>query len=247
MRTFYVSEIPAAGTVLDIGGSEVQHIRRVLRLKPGDELRLADGQGALAEARIIETGPERVRVEIESRVETAVESPVNIALAQAYLKDRKMDGLVRPLTELGVDRWILFAAERSVARPDRRRLATRVERWRRLSREALKQCRRRQTMEIVTAGCFEAMLRQASDYELRILFWEKNGAALAFDDTAGPVRSVFAAIGPEGGFTSREAQQACDRGFVTVGLGPRILRAETAAVAAAAVLQYRLGDLRKKP
>jgi len=245
MRTFYVNTIRPPGASVDIRGPEAQHIHTVVRLKPGDELRLADGRGALAEARVEESTPERVRVRVLRAVETTVESPVKIALAQAYLKDRKMDAIVRPLTELGIDCWIPFAAERCVARPDKRRLDTRVERWKRISREALKQCRRRQALEIVTADSFDAMLQQASVYGLRMLFWEEDGTPFDLDDSDLPTGSVFAAVGPEGGFTAREAEQARRHGFATVGMGPRILRAETAAVTAAALLQYRFGDLGK--
>ncbi|HHP7235523.1 MAG TPA: RsmE family RNA methyltransferase [Desulfobacterales bacterium] len=246
MRIFYVSPLSAPGTFMDIHGSEAQHIRKVLRLEPGDELRLADGQGRVVEARIEECGSESVRVQVIRTVNSAVESPVKITLAQAYLKDRKMDALVRPLTELGIDRWILFAAERSVARPDDRRLAARIERWNRLSREALKQCRRSRIMEIVPAESFAAMLAQASGCDPRLLFWEQQGASF-FLETGDRVESVFAAIGPEGGFSPREVEHARRHGFVTAGMGPRILRAETAGITAAVLLQYRFGDLGKNP
>jgi 16S rRNA (uracil1498-N3)-methyltransferase len=246
MRIFYVSPLSAPGTFMDIHGSEAQHIRTVLRLKSGDELRLADGQGRVVEARIEACGSESVRVQVIRVVKSAVESPVKITLAQAYLKDRKMDALVRPLTELGIDRWILFAAERSVARPDDRRLAARIERWNRLSREAVKQCRRSRIMEIVPAESFDAMLAQASGCDPRILFWEQQGASF-FLETGDRVESVFAAIGPEGGFSPREVEHARRCGFVTAGMGPRILRAETAGITAAVLLQHRFGDLGKNP
>jgi 16S rRNA (uracil1498-N3)-methyltransferase len=101
-------------------------------------------------------------------------------------------------------------------------------------------------MEIAPAGSFEAMLVQASDCDPRILFWEQPGTSF-FLETGDRVESVFAAIGPEGGFSSREVEQARRCGFVTAGMGPRILRADTAGITAAVLLQYRFGDLGKNP
>lgn len=247
MRTFFVPAIPAPGSFMDIEGPEAQHIHTVLRLKPGDQVRLADGKGNVVDARIQAGGPERVRVQIIRAVDAAAESLTSITLAQAYLKDRKMDALVRPLTEIGIDRWVLFAAERCVSRPDRRRLASRVERWTRLSREALKQCRRSRILEIIPVASFDAMLEQSCGHKPRILFWEQQRESFAFDDTDTAIGKVFAAVGPEGGFTSREVELARSRGFVTAGLGPRILRAETAGITAAVLVQYRFGDLGKNP
>ena len=99
-------------------------------------------------------------------------------------------------------------------------------------------------MEIVPAESFDAMLAQAAGCDLRVLFWEQQGASF-FLKTGDRVESVFAAIGPEGGFSLREVEHACRCGFVTAGMGPRILRAETAGIAAAVLLQYRFGDLGK--
>ena len=232
-----------------IDGPDARHIKNVLRLKPGDRIGLFDGRGMEYTAEIENLQPKGIEVRVIGGQPSRSESPVEITVAQAILKDRKMDRIVRQLTEMGVSKWLAFDSRRSVPKPDSRRLAARSERWKRITREAVKQCRRGRLMEIRPAVTFDQMLDEGRSYDLRVVFYENESACLAEDaglPRSGAIGSVFAVIGPEGGFSADEIEASRAAGFVTTGLGPRILRADTAAVAAAALLQFLYGDLGEK-
>jgi 16S rRNA (uracil1498-N3)-methyltransferase len=148
MRYFFIQDPKSEGTASMIKGSDARHIKNVLRLKSGDRIGLFDGKGMDYEARITAISSRSVEVMIARSFPSNAESPIDIIVAQAYLKERKMDGLVRQLSELGVSKWIPFFAQRSVPRPDQGRLASRRQRWQKIAREALKQSKRGRFMEI---------------------------------------------------------------------------------------------------
>jgi 16S rRNA (uracil1498-N3)-methyltransferase len=221
----------------------------VLRLKAGDTVGLFDGRGMEYVAAIEAVLPQGIELRLISRQPSRTESPVVLTVAQAVLKDRKMDRIVRQLTELGVCEWLPYFSHRSVPRPNPQKLAARSQRWKRITREAVKQCRRGRVMDIQPAVTFDDMLKQGQACDLRVIFWESE--PLGLPEGAGQpqnkaVNRIFAAIGPEGGFSTAEIEAARAAGFVTAGMGPRILRADTAAVAAACLLQFVYGDLGEK-
>jgi 16S rRNA (uracil1498-N3)-methyltransferase len=165
-------------------------------------------------------------------------------VAQGFLKDKKMDTLIRQLTELGISRWIPFFAARSVSRPDAARLERRAARWQKIATEALKQCRRTQPPRIETVAGFEQMLAAGVDADIKIAFWEEEQSVLPEADRHGRVPGdIFIILGPEGGLTSEEIALARQAGFKSVSLGPRILRAETATLAACTLVQHLYGDM----
>ena len=248
MRYFFIETSEREDSILGITGPDARHIKTVLRMKPGDIIGLFDGKGFEYEAKIIDLSPGRVQVLLIRRFASTAESPLQIVVAQAFLKEKKMDGLVRQLSELGIIKWIPFIAERSVPRPDKKQLLTRTKRWEKIAKEALKQCKRGRIMEIGETVSFEEMLNQGQFYDLKVAFWEDE-LQLVHANLLGSgekIDTVFALIGPEGGFTQKEIKKARNRGFVTVGLGPRILRAETATVAACVLIQYLFGDMSQK-
>jgi 16S rRNA (uracil1498-N3)-methyltransferase len=249
MRFFFIKHPIPTGTSSFLKGSEAKHIKNVLRLKPGDEIGLFDGQGREYLARIAAFSGNDIEIEILRSFPSAAESNIDITVAQAYLKERKMDGLVRQLTELGVLKWIPFFAERSISRPDDARLATRRKRWIKIAREALKQSKRGRLLEIGIPVSFEKLLNLASGYDLKIVFWENESNPFDVADfhrSDDALKQILVMLGPEGGFTESEIDTATARGFTTVGLGPRILRAETATLAAVTLVQYLFGDMGKK-
>lgn len=245
MRYFFIERTESVGSTPVITGSDARHIKTVLRLKPGDAIGLFDGKGFEYTAEIIDLSPGKVQVSVIHKFPSTSESPVRITIAQAFLKERKMDGLVRQLTELGIATWVPFIAERSVSRPDQKQLSVRTKRWKKIAREAVKQCKRGQVMEIGETVSFEAVLNLAGASDLKIAFWENElqSVQTSLLTLGRHIKKIFALIGPEGGFTVQEIENARNRGFVTVGLGPRILRAETATVTACVLLQYLFGDM----
>jgi 16S rRNA (uracil1498-N3)-methyltransferase len=247
MRRFFVETFNLTGSTALITGSDARHIKTVLRLKPGDEIALFDGTGVVYSARITLFLPKQVKVDLLGKYPLTVESPVYITVAQAYLKDNKMDTLVRQLTELGIAAWIPFISERSVPKPDNRRLESRRQRWRKIALESLKQCRRGRLPQIGQMATFETLLETAQTSDLKIIFWESENRPLqSLVESLQPgriVRSIFLILGPEGGFTRQEVQRAVACGFQSISLGPRILKTETATVTACALIQYLFGDL----
>jgi 16S rRNA (uracil1498-N3)-methyltransferase len=244
MRRFFISPEQLAQARPYIEGPDARHLRLVLRSRPGDRIAVLDGRGNAYEARILTLESDKVFIELGNPLPGNPDPAPEIILAQGYLKDKKMDGLVRPLTELGVSRWIPFLAARSVPAPDRQRLRSRYDRWQKISLEAVKQCGRRRPMAIDPVVPFETALNHARDCDTKLIFWEKNpDARIPAPAQAQPTAGIFVMVGPEGGFEPDEVERARQSGFSTVGMGPRILRAETAALTAAVLTQYLFGDI----
>ncbi len=244
-RRFFLSQADIEKPAPAITGADVNHIKNVLRLKHGDEIYLFDGTGAEYHARIAKLSSVRVDLEILAKFASSSESPVHMSIAQAYLKEKKMDLLVRQITELGINHWRPFFSERSIPTPDSKRMDSRIQRWEKISIEAVKQCRRNCLMEIGKSVSFGEILLLAHNADIKIIFWEGADTSLTrtfFSPERKSIRSVYSVIGPEGGFSVHEIKKAKEAGFFPVKIGPRILRAETASVAACTLLQYLFGD-----
>jgi len=245
MRRFYIDRTQIHQDRLILEGRDVRHIRTVLRLVPGDEVSLVDGQGWQYRARITGSTPRSVSLLLLEQYPAIPESHLEITMGQGFLRARKMDRMVRQLTELGASWFIPFIAERSVPRPMPARLAARRHRWETIAREALKQCGRSQATQIGQVVSFQEVISASQAYDLKIIF-HNTGTDTRYASCLGAmkeVRNVMALIGPEGGFTEKEVRSAFDAGFIPVSLGPRMMKADTAAMAACAILQHVLGDL----
>ena len=246
MRHFFIEPSHLAGRRACLSGAEARHIKNVLRLKPGDAVRLFDGTGVEYVGVIDTMPPGKVEVAITGSKASAGSARLSVSVAQGFLKEKKMDRLVRQLSELGAARWMPFISDRSVARPEGGRAQARQERWRKIAVEALKQCRRGDLMQIDDIVGFDRLLERAPAHDLRILFWEQACEPLTaqrFSGSPAGLASVLIVLGPEGGFAEEEVRASEAAGFISASLGPRILRAETAAVAACAIVQHLYGDL----
>ena len=244
MRYFFVEPAALNEPFATIEGSEVRHMKNVLRLKPGDKIRVFDGEGFEYDASIHQYFADRVEIKITRKFPGTKESPVQIGVAQALLKEKKMDRLLRHLCELGVNRWIPFISERSVPRPVEKRLSARAQRWRKIVQESCKQCRRSKLPEIIKTLTFEEVLDYGLSCDLQIVFYENESVPLKSLMPPNPApRNILLILGPEGGFSDQEIENARAAGCVVAGLGPRILRAETAAIAACTLTQFLYGDM----
>lgn len=172
----------------------------------------------------------------DAKALAANESRFALTLAQAVLKSDKTDLVVQKATELGVHEIILHVSERCIARPS----PDRVRRWERIARAAAKQCQRAHIPQICGPVTFSDLIH-APRRGGGLLFWENAPLTARWPDTPGA--SLVAVVGPEGGFTEPEVNAARSSGFDVVGLGPRVLRAETAAIAAIVLCQQRWGDM----
>ncbi|MBU1054528.1 MAG: 16S rRNA (uracil(1498)-N(3))-methyltransferase [Proteobacteria bacterium] len=249
MRLFYIEQSELAGTNPSIRGVDARHIINVLRLKPGDSIELFDESGIKYEARIVAVSSAKVDVNIVGQCNHVVESFLEIVVAQSFLKEGKMDNLIRQLTELGITKWIPFISERSVSRPDDKRLSNRTKRWEAIAKEATKQCKRAKSPKIGKTVSFKEILESEPGFDLKIIFWENEKNLLEIKDLGGKhgvINKILVMLGPEGGFTTNEVEKAKESGFLTAGLGPRILRAETASLSACTLIQFLFGDMGQK-
>jgi|ETNmetMinimDraft_13_1059891.scaffolds.fasta_scaffold01318_8 16S rRNA (uracil1498-N3)-methyltransferase len=247
MRRFFIHPKEISNPTPALSDEEARHIKNVLRLKQGDNIRLFDGSGREYDAEIITLSNISVEVSILHRIDSIDDPPVEIDFAQAFLKARKMDLLVKQLTELGISKWIPFIAKRSVPKPDTKHLFKRTERWKKIVLETLKQSNRSRFTEIGETVSFKDIFGLAPDYDLKIVFWENESKPLhrSLSSYSNPCRKILAVMGPEGGFTPDEIEAARGACFLTASLGPRTLRAETASLVACTLLQYLFGDMGK--
>ena len=244
MPRFYVPNPSIQDGLLKIEGGEVRHIRKVLRLKAGDKVIVFNGLGKEYEGAILEETPSSVLVKVENIFFAPKDSSLEVTLAQSLLKGEKMDFLIQKATELGVKEIIPFLSARSVPLLERSRKLERHRRWERIAVEASKQCGRGVVPKIESLKDYSEMLQIASPDGLRLILWERGGIKLKeVFGRWGEGAKVFFVVGPEGGFSQKEVDEAEESGFIPVILGRRILRAETASLCLLSILQYQQGDI----
>jgi 16S rRNA (uracil1498-N3)-methyltransferase len=217
-----------------LGPEARRYLETVLRLGPGARVEVFDGLGGRYEA-AIEEGFAALRL---GPREEAQKAAVEIALVVALAKGEKMDLVVQKATELGVARVLPFAAERSVVRLEPARSEARVARWRRIAEEAARQSGRADVPEVRGPASLADALADLAPATRAFVFHPGGGPLLV-----GPPSPLAAIVGPEGGLTGGEVAACEAAGAAAASLGPRTLRAETAAIVAVALLQARFGDL----
>jgi 16S rRNA (uracil1498-N3)-methyltransferase len=244
MSRFYVPTPQIEKGMLRVEGNEVKHIRRVLRLKAGDEIIVFDSLGKEYEGTIIEETTSSVVIKIQNIFLSERDSPLDVTLAQSLLKGEKMDYLIQKATELGVREIIPFFSSRSVPLLEKSGRLKRHHRWGRIAIEASKQCGRGVVPKIEPLQDYSEMLQIASPGSLRLILWEGEGDPLKeVLERSKEKTGIFFIIGPEGGFSQEEVEEAKRAGFIPVTLGRRILRAETASLCLLSILQYEQGDI----
>lgn len=243
MRRFIVSPSDISGAVASLKGSEAHHLRHVLRLKTGSRVTLFDGTGSTYEGEITSMTAGQVLVIIEkvNRVDT---NRPRLHLGQALIAGKKFDLIVQKATELGIDSLTPYT---STFCSSREPSAHKQDRWLRIASESCKQCARAIPPRIDPIACFGDCIAGGAEHDLRLIFWEEK-ADLNLHDIETVIRrdqpgSVFFMIGPEGGLSDEEVEIARQHGFRSVTLGRQILRAETATMAAGAILQFLLGNM----
>jgi len=258
VRRLFVPAERLAGATASLEGDAHRHLARVLRARPGERVTLFDGRGTEVDAQVVTVGRDVTVVTLGERRTAPVTPGAEIVLLQSLARGERMDFIVQKTTELGVARIVPVVAARSVSRPVSRPVARpgaesgalragRRARWEAIAREAARQCGRADVPRVDDAVPLAAALADAGgapDGEHpRLALWESSrGHPLRAALAAAP-RRVTLLVGPEGGFAEAEIAQASAAGFAIVGLGPRILRVETAAVVAVALVQAAAGGL----
>jgi 16S rRNA (uracil1498-N3)-methyltransferase len=242
MRTtrIHVDLALAAEQELLLPAPQSAHLLRVLRLRDGAALTLFNGRGGEYAAELIGSGKSGARVAVRAHADVERESPLYLTLLQGVARGERMDSIVQKATELGVQRIVPLSCEFSVVRLDAANRQRRAEHWRAVAIAACEQCGRNRIPEIGPISDF-AEACAGGDAEQRLMLVPQAPESLAA--AAKGLRSGVLLVGPEGGLSGREQLQAQRGGFRACRLGPRILRTETAPLAALAVLQALAGDL----
>jgi 16S rRNA (uracil1498-N3)-methyltransferase len=234
MADRYFVESPIAGDCAELTGPEAHHLAHVMRAKAGDQLTLFDGSGAEFNARVERIGRSTVELAVVSREDIDRELPLQITIGVALPKGDRQRWLVEKLTELGVFRLVPLVTERGIAQPAESALA----RLRRGVIEGSKQCGRNRLMQIAPPQEWRDFIVSSPANAPRFIA-HPNGANVT--GTPLPLHtSVYFAVGPEGGFTQTEFDEALASGWQSINLGPRILRVETAAIALAVLVAGQL-------
>jgi 16S rRNA (uracil1498-N3)-methyltransferase len=237
----FVPDRVNSGEALWLEGERSHYLSRVLRMRAGDTIVIFDGRGAEHACNIGEIARQRVQLVVGERSSPKTESMLGIRLIQGVSRGDRMDFVVQKSTELGVRRISPATTEYSVVRLDSGRSTKKTEHWSRIAQSACEQCGRTCVPLIDAPEELETLLAAPTSGSGVVLV-PAAGRQLA--DLPAIDETVTLLVGPEGGLAESECALAVDRGFVPLSLGPRILRTETAALAAIAILQSRFGDLR---
>jgi 16S rRNA (uracil1498-N3)-methyltransferase len=236
---FYAPPETFTGNLVTLDEEEAHHARAVLRLSEGDAVRVFDGAGREFEAAVTEISKKRVILALGEALDGDLESPLALTLAAALLKADKFEWVIQKAVELGVTRIVPLVTEHTEIGAVRGASENRLVRWRRIALDATKQCGRRVLMKLDDPVAFDAALA-ANDSAARVFFAERG--AVGWRGGESRPTSAVAYVGPEGGWSDWEIGEAREAGCRLVTLGPRILRAETASVVAATLLQAAWGD-----
>lgn len=236
---FFTRRTLIAGRRVELEKEPSRHIAKVLRLRAGDALCVFDGEGREALADLVAIARDTVAVHIHSVGSASRESPLAITLAIALSRGERMDTIVQKATELGVRRIRPLISERTGLRLDSARRARKREHWQKIAISACEQCGRNQLPGISAAAPLAEVLHSARQSTALRLVLHPSPARTALPPRCA---ALWLLIGPEGGFSDREISAALEAGFRRHALGPRVLRTETAPLAAIAIAQARWGD-----
>ncbi|VAX17759.1 16S rRNA (uracil(1498)-N(3))-methyltransferase [hydrothermal vent metagenome] len=241
MRIFLVAPEDISGDSVTIEGPDVHHIKNVLRLKAGDEIFVADGT-AKFRCKIDQVTDEVIKATILEKLALTGLPSINIKLAQAIPKGRKMDDIIRMACELGVVEVIPVMTERCIVKFDDQSALNKTDRWREIAKSAGKQSRASSSAEVLELTALET-LAETKNAELRIVMWEDETTTTLKQvlDTRKKPKSILILIGPEGGLTADEVELLTKAGFIAASFGTSILRTETAGVAVISALLYHYG------
>jgi 16S rRNA (uracil1498-N3)-methyltransferase len=238
----YLEDDLTPGSVLELPPQTTSHLVQVLRARSGDELILFNGDGREFSAAIQAMRGSRVSVAVGEARTVDRESPFAITLVQCIPRGDRMDFIVQKATELGVARIVPVLSQRSVVRLDKAQAQSKAAHWRAVAVSACEQCGRNRIPGVEPPQPLLNYLGSAAGSGPKLVF-EPDSAASALPAAPAPGGAVEIAIGPEGGFAADELEAFRVAGYTQVGLGPRVLRAETAAIAAVVWLQARCGDM----
>jgi 16S rRNA (uracil1498-N3)-methyltransferase len=243
MPRFFVPKEFVKADSIYITGKEAHHILDVMRLKVSDEVVVFDGTGREYVGVVKAADRRSLEVHIKSRREPSSGDGLVLTLIQAIPKKDKMDYIVEKATELGVSGIIPVTTERTIPEWNDAKRVSIVERWRKISMEAAKQCGRSDIPDINSIVSIDEAVDRLKEYDLKLIAVLSDKAIKlkdALKDHSGKKAAI--AIGPEGDFTAEETENALTAGFKIVSLGPRVLKSDTAGLAALSIIGYEYAD-----
>ncbi|WP_297791108.1 16S rRNA (uracil(1498)-N(3))-methyltransferase [uncultured Marinobacter sp.] len=228
------------GSTTALDENAAQHVGRVLRMQPGQALRLFNGDGNDYPATITNANKKQVDVQVGTPVANATESSLDIVLGQTLSKGDRMDYAVQKAVEMGVTRIVPLTTERCDVKLKGDREEKRLRHWQSVAISAAEQCGRARVPEILPVMTLAQWFEHTGDCDLRLVLHHRTEQSL---DSMNQPSRVALMIGPEGGLSPEEIAEAENSGFLPVALGPRVLRTETAPIAAMALCQWLWGDI----
>ncbi|WP_055107409.1 16S rRNA (uracil(1498)-N(3))-methyltransferase [Paenibacillus ihumii] len=251
MQRYFIDPAQFGDKTVSITGEDARHIGKVMRSKPEDKLIVSDGIAREALVEITEIEAHEVTARIIEQLEASGEPRAQVTIAQSLPKGDKMELVIQKCTEIGAASFLPFMSERTVVQYDPRKEEKRTVRWRKIAKEAAEQAHRSKIPAIEPPVAWKGLLAKLPEYDLACVCYEKeHGQQLRdvlkpFAERLGRGTEVriLVAVGPEGGFTEQEITQLEAAGAVSVGLGRRILRTETAGMAALTCIMYETGEM----
>ncbi|NLZ92698.1 MAG: 16S rRNA (uracil(1498)-N(3))-methyltransferase [Firmicutes bacterium] len=245
MNRFFYRSAQRENNIVRLEGEDAHHLIRVLRADVGDKIELCDEQGVCQLAEITAITKHEVLCILGENLPNN-ETEAVIDLAFGLLKGEKTDFILQKTTELGVHALFPFISRRTVARPEKK-LEKRQQRWQKIVDAAAAQAKRSYIPKVYTPSYWPELIQQFAAYEQVVVFWEKE-TKQSLKDVLSHLNTktrILLITGPEGGLDREEVEAAAAAGAKTVTLGPRILRAETAAMTAVALTMYEAGEMRR--
>jgi 16S rRNA (uracil1498-N3)-methyltransferase len=234
----------------NISGDDYHHIVRVMRMKAGDDIICVTPTGKSAVCQIAEITDEIVVANVVKWEEGTTELPVHVVIASGLPKGDKLELIIQKGTELGAYEFVPFTASRSIVKWDSKKAAKKVERWQKISKEAAEQSHRSHVPPVKEPVSLKELIKLGNEYTYKLVAYEeeaREGEASVLSSTLAKLQegdSLLIVFGPEGGLTSEEVALLNGNGFLACGLGPRILRTETAPLYALSAVSYHFELLR---
>ncbi|MCM3716877.1 16S rRNA (uracil(1498)-N(3))-methyltransferase [Fictibacillus phosphorivorans] len=223
---------------------DAKHISKVMRMQPGDNIICCDNNGRSAVCEIHDLSGNVVEAHVLNDLESDSEMPVSVTIAQGLPKADKLEYIVQKGTELGASTFFPFSADRSVVKWDEKKAAKKKERLEKIAKEAAEQSQRSKIPEILNPGSFSDLLNVANQYNIKIVAYEEEAKQHEYSRFSSALKklaigdNLLCVIGPEGGLSENEARILKEHGFELCGLGPRILRTETAPLYILSAISY---------
>jgi len=241
MPRFFVDAV--VGNEVTVTGEDAAHIARSLRMTVGEALTVCDGSGTDYQCTVTAVSPQAVTAQIVSQSPSIGEPTVRVTLFQGLPKGEKMDWIVQKAVELGVAETVPFVATRSISRPDDKSVGKKTERWQKIADEAAKQSQRGKCPAVQKVCSFAEAQKAAERLDCNIVFYEGGGVPLPALLAERHPTTIGIWVGPEGGWAPDEVAQIEAMGGVRATLGPRILRTETAPLAALTAVMLLTGNM----